>query len=273
MRIFIYEGEIISSNSIVTHIIFCWKIIICHIKAVSIRKKILCKLSFWNALKITTDCLEDVKTLETELQWEMVVVIYKVCRSWSQNMHKNTGMVLLESEHEKLVETIMTWQPVSHVYETSSNPRDKYKHMTESTETWNLPAVTPERPISFKEGPAPTPNPLPLTTELLSVQWIGEWRSEAITERQEVELIGQLLASIEALLPNLRAQRHREVLFTLYSWFFSRVQFSWVQSCCNQLVPCLYRWSHFIFTIIIEIYRVVVFMLWSPPDLGPVCPQ
>lgn len=75
----------------------------------------------------------------------------------------------------------------------------------------------------------------------------------------------------QSTLPNLRAQRHREVLFTLSSRF-SVVWFSSVQSSCvaiDWFCVCTADHTSVIFTPIIEIYRVVVFLPWSSPGLSP----
>lgn len=82
---------------------------------------------------------------------------------------------------------------------------------------------TAEQPIGSKEGPAQPPRAALLLVGL----WTGGSRSEAITGS---EADWSTSRRNEALLPNLRAQRHREVLFTLSSRF--SVQFGSVESSC-----------------------------------------
>lgn len=115
------------------------------------------------------------------------------------------------------------------------------------TFVWDL---TAERPIGFKEGPGPAELP-----RHWSARWMGGPRSEAITERREVEAGWSTYRSNEALLPNLRAQRHREVLFTLYSSVFSSS--GSVESSCvaiDWFCVCTADHTSVIFTIIIEFY-------------------
>lgn len=175
-----------------------------------------------------------------------------------------------------MLEVIITWQPISSVYGMTSYQRDDDKHRKESTgklfflSVWDLTAVAPERPNVFKKGPA-------------QPHWVALPLVGSVDRRVEVrgnnratgsEAGWSTYRSNEALLPNLRAQRHREVLFTLYSRF--SVEFSSVESSCIAIdwFLCLYSWSHFShINIIIEIYRVVVFLLWSPPGPSPAGPH
>lgn len=132
----------------------------------------------------------------------------------------------------------------------------------------DLPA---EGPIGFKDGPSqPHRAALPLVGSV-------DGRDDVPGNNRATgsEAGWSTFHSNEALLPNLRAQRHTEVLFTLYSRFLS-VQFGSVQSGCVAIDGfCVCKADHtsVIFTIIIEIYRVVVFLLWSPPGLSPACPH
>lgn len=128
---------------------------------------------------------------------------------------------------------------------------------------WDL---TAEGPIGSKEGPHRTHRAaLPLVG---SVDRRIEVRGNNGATGSEAGW--STYRSNEALLPNLRAQRHREVLFTLYSRF--SVEFGSVESSCvaiDWFCVCTADHTSVIFTIIIEIYRVVVFLLWSPPGLSP----
>lgn len=165
-----------------------------------------------------------------------------------------------ENDHE-LIERVITWQPISSVYGMMSYRRDAYKQTEESTGKLYLLGVwdlTAERPIRFKEGPdRPHGAALPLVG---SVDWRVEVRGNNRVTGSEAGW--STYRSNEALLPNLRAQRHREVLFTLSSRF--SVEFGSVESSCvaiDWFCVCTADHTSVIFTIIIEIYRVVVFLL------------
>lgn len=115
---------------------------------------------------------------------------------------------------------------------------------------WDLTAVASERPIGFKEGPDHHRAALPLVgSEDRRVGVRGNNRATGS------EAGWSTYRSNEALLPNLRAQRHREVLFTLSSRF--SVEFSSVESSCvaiDWFCVCTADHTSVIFTIIIEIY-------------------
>lgn len=92
-----------------------------------------------------------------------------------------------------------------------------------SLSVWDL--IT-ERPIGCKEWPSqPHRAALPLVS---SVDWRVEVQGNNTATGSEAGW--STYRSNKALLPNLRAQRHREVLFTLYSRF--SVEFGSVESSC-----------------------------------------
>lgn len=139
---------------------------------------------------------------------------------------------------------------------------DEYKH---ERVVWDL---TAERPIGFKEVPDQPRRAAPPLVGSVD-RWV-EIRGNNTATGSEAGW--STYRSNEALLPNLRAQRHREVLFTLSSRF--SVEFGSVESSCvaiDWFCVCTADHTSVIFTIIIEIYRVVVFLLWSPPGLSPAC--
>lgn len=170
--------------------------------------------------------------------------------------HSNGWNVLINAL--ELVELIVTRQPISCASWMTSH--DETQENFSFSAFWD---PTAEQPIGSKEGPAQPPR----AALLLVGSWTGGSRSEAITGS---EADWSTSRRNEALLPNLRAQRHREVLFTLSSRF--SVQFGSVESSCvaiDWFCVCTADHTSVIFTIIIEIYRVVVFLLWSPPGLSP----
>lgn len=178
------------------------------------------------------------------------------CCKWFQTC-KNKWYVLYERPH-KLVGLILQQQPISCVYRMVPNQRDIIR--VEFSQCLYLPAVTSERPIGFEEGldPAHRAAPLLTGTEQAGLKVQGNNRVKGR------EAGWSIYHRNKALLPNLRAQRHREVLFTLSS--FSQVRFSLspvVLQSIDWFCVCTADHTRVIFTEIIEIeiYRRVVFLL------------
>lgn len=79
----------------------------------------------------------------------------------------------------------------------------------------------------------------------LSLVGSVEGRGDVPGNNRKWSRLVDFFCSNEALLPNLRAQRHRGFVYSLFWILFSLVRFSSVQLCCDWWVLCLYSWSHF----------------------------
>lgn len=126
---------------------------------------------------------------------------------------------VIKKDH-KLVGLMVILQPIICVYRMTSHQRDEYKHskrgLEKSSQRLYLTAVTSERPIGFKGRTRSRPQSCP------AVGRFGRWAGLKVQGNKRAtgsEAGWSIYRRNEALLPNLRAQRHREVLFTLSSRF------------------------------------------------------